>query len=95
MNQLSNSFESFDVLYNDHELSSPITDAGSLQHIYHGVQSSISDADKDIYHVVDRSTPPPEQSVEGSTGEDKCDDLTGEDIVLGSDKNIIYAVINK
>ena len=93
-NQLSNSFESFDVLYIDPTMSSSTTDAGSLQHIYHDVQSSISDAENAIYHVVDRSTPASEQSV-GSTGEDKCEDLAGDDIVLGSDKNMIYAVINK
>ena len=42
-------------LFIDPAMSST-TDAGSLQHVYHGVQSSIRDADKAIYHVVDRST---------------------------------------
>ena len=74
--QLSNSFESFDVLYNDHALSSSITDANSLQH-NHGVQSSISDTDKTIYQLVDRSTPSPELTAVGSPDEDKCEDLSG------------------
>ena len=54
-NQLSNSFESFDVLYIDPTMSSSTTDACSLQHIYHDVQSSISDAENGIYHVVDKT----------------------------------------
>ena len=53
-------------------------------------QSDDHDFDNAIYYVVDRSTPPPEQSTAVACDEAKCDV-----IVPGSDKNAIYAVINK
>ena len=53
-------------------------------------QSDDNDFDNAIYYLVDRSTPPPEQSTAVACDEAKCDV-----IVPGSDKNAIYAVINK
>ena len=53
-------------------------------------QGDDHDFDNAIYYVVDRSTPPPEQSTAVACDEAKCDV-----IVPGSDNNAIYAVINK
>ena len=56
-------------------------------------QGDDHDFDNAIYYVVDRSTPPPEQST--AVAYEGYDEAKCDVIVPGSDNSAIYAVINK